>query len=98
VAEAEAEAAAQAAAEAAAEAAAAEAAVEAAAEAVAASAPAAAKAQGVPESRVRSVLDEARAQLESERARRRRCEAALESLRRSTADAARALIVAGSDE
>ena len=102
-AEAEAEAAAQAAAEAAAEAAAAEAAVKAAAVAVAASAPAAAKAgatkaKGVPESRSRSsVLDEARAQLESERARRRRCEAALESLRRSTALAARALIVAGSE-
>ena len=68
-----------------------------------ASAPAAAKAgatkaKGVPESRSRSsVLDEARAQLESERARRRRCEAALESLRRSTALAARALIVAGSE-
>ena len=56
------------------------------------------KSKATPEPRSRSVLDEARAQLESERARRQRCEAELDSLRRSTAEAAQALIIAGDDQ
>ena len=89
---------------AAAEAAAAQAAaVEAAVKAAAASAPAAAvagatKPKAMPEPRLRSDLDEARARLESERARRQRCEAELDSLRRSTTEAAHALIIAGADQ
>ena len=72
----------------------------AAAEVVAEAAPAAAEAapaasevgatepRSICEPRSRSILDEARAQLESERARRQRCEAELVSLRRSTDEVA----------